>query len=339
MQLAPHALYMPSDLGHQPTDFAAAYDHGKNDGFDLEGNGKDGLRPYTYVPQSDVQPYWTLAQQYTIADDMFQSNGGPSFAAHQYLIAGQTGKTFNPPGPAWGCDSATKNPPCFNYKTLGAEADAAGVTWRYYSYGTPSNASTTSIWQAYDAVRPIRYGADWTNGDISEPETNILGDISAGTLAQISWVTPAKANSDHPGTGADYGPDWVTSITNAVASSQYSLNTTIIVLWDDWGGFYDHVVPPQLDAYGLGFRVPMILIGPTVKTGYVSHVQHEYGSILNYIEQTFGLPSMGTATEARSDNLSDCFTSLLHPIRTVKTRIPNSMLMRLPQVAPDDDDR
>ncbi len=96
------------------------------------------------------------------------------------------------------------------------------------------------------------------------------------------------------------------SIVNAVGQSPYWQNTAIFITWDDWGGWFDHVQPQIYNSYELGFRVPLIVVSPYAKPGYVSHVQHEYGSILKYIEETFGLPSLGY-TDARADDLADCF--------------------------------
>ena len=109
---------------------------------------------------------------------------------------------------------------------------------------------------------------------------------------------PDYENSDQPydPTGKkfppDTGPSWVTAVVNAVGRSKYWNSTAVIVLWDDWGGFYDHVAPPQLDYQGLGFRVPAIIIGPYARKGYVSHAQYEFGSILKCIEDIWGLPRL-----------------------------------------------
>lgn len=96
------------------------------------------------------------------------------------------------------------------------------------------------------------------------------------------------------------------SVVNAIGKSSYWDSTAIIILWDDWGGFYDHVSPPQLDYEGLGFRVPMIIVSPYAKKGYVAHTQYEFGSILKFVETTFGLPSLGT-TDVRAHNITDAF--------------------------------
>ncbi|HLJ82553.1 MAG TPA: alkaline phosphatase family protein [Candidatus Eremiobacteraceae bacterium] len=341
VQLKASQLYRPQDLGHYPSDFKVAYDNGKMDGFNLEVHGKQlsGLEPYSYVQQKYEQEYWTLAKLYTLGDNNFQSNGGPSFPAHQYLIAGQSGKYTNPPGTSWGCDSQVRLPPCYDYTTLGDELDNAGLSWRYYSTG--AFPASPGVWNAYDAIRHIRYGSDWTNGDVSMPETNVFNDIgtSSCTLPNVTWVTPNAGNSDHAGTPhsvGDQGPAWVGAVYNAIGASPCWSSTAIILVWDDWGGWYDHVAPPQLDAEGLGFRVPLLVISPFAKVAYVSHVQHEFGSILNFIEATFSLPSLGTASESRSDNLSDCF-NFTQRVRTFK-KIPHGPISTDDTLPVEDDD-
>jgi phospholipase C len=125
-------------------------------------------------------------------------------------------------------------------------------------------------------------------------------------LSNVTWITPTAQASDHPMITDGSGPDWVASVVNAVGESQFWDNTAIFVVWDDWGGWYDHVTPPNYSSYDLGFRVPMLVISPYANNGYVSHVQHEFGSILKFSEEQLGLPSMGT-TDERADDLSDCF--------------------------------
>ena len=233
----------------------------------------------------------------------------------------------------WGCDSPrgtivqvmsqngqlTNGPfPCLDFTTLADEMDGAGVSWRYYA---PALGTSGDVWSAFDAINHIRFGADWNR--VVSPETQILSDVAGGSLAQVTWVVPSKINSDHASSQSTSGPQWVASVVNAIGSSQYWNNTVIFVTWDDWGGWYDHVSPPQLDTMGLGFRVPLIVVSPFAKRAYVSHVQHEFGSILKFTEEQFGLPSLGT-TDARADDLSDCFNFGQRRERfvPVKTRIP-----------------
>jgi phospholipase C len=317
-RLQPISLKGIGDVCHGTPCFAQAYDGGRMDGFDLLKliRNPPPLMNYSFVQQSDIQPYWTMAKQYTLADRMFGSNGGPSFAAHQYLIAGQTGQVDNPPTTPWGCDSPIKLKPCFDYQTLGDLLDARGLSWKYYSIGVDINHPRTyGNWLAYDAISHIRYGPDWTTNHIVMPENLVLNDIANGHLRSVTWVTPTFVNSDHTGCGYNcaHGPDWVAAIVDAVGQSPYWNDSAIFVTWDDWGGWYDHVPPPQIDANGLGIRVPLIVISPFARAGYVSHVQHEFGSILHFSEEAFGLPSLGTR-DAISDDLSDCFDFSQTPI-------------------------
>jgi len=119
-------------------------------------------------------------------------------------------------------------------------------------------------------------------------------------------VNPPIVATDHAQTTTNLGPDYVAVLANQLASSQYWDDTALLVTWDDHGGWYDHVNPPQLDGDGLGMRVPLLVISKWAKRGYVSHVQHEFGSLLKFTERTIGIASLGT-TDERADDLSDCF--------------------------------
>ena len=125
---------------------------------------------------------------------------------------------------------------------------------------------------------------------------------------------------------------------NAIGTSQYWNSTAIFIIWDDWGGWYDHVVPPQYDLMGLGFRVPLVVVSPWSKHGYVSHVQHESASILKFIEDDFGLPSLEQA-DARADNLIDCFdfSQRPAPFQPLRTRYHLADFANQPDDPPDID--
>jgi len=354
--LAPVPLENGQDVCHFHSSFSAAYDMGAMDDFDDEQlcsvvNGVyQPVGPshfmYAYVPQAEIRPYWNLAQQYTLADRMFQSNSGPSFAAHQYLIAGQSDYAADiPTGQPWGCDAPpgttvpvinpdgteTQGPfPCFNYPTLGNELDGAMLSWAYY---TPAlNVPQGGFFSAYDAVRSVRYGSDW-NTRIISPETQVLSDIAGGNLRNVSWVVPSFPNSDHPLARSNTGPDWVASIVNAIGQSPYWSSTAIFIVWDDWGGWYDHVPPTEIDRMGLGFRVPLIVVSPYANHGYISHRQHEFGSILKFVEENFDLPSLGQADE-RADDLMDCFdfTQTVAPFARIRARRSARFFMTQPHV-------
>ena len=347
--LRPMNLTAPWNVMHSHDNFEREYAAGQLNGFDLAksvcgGTGcpTRGLRAYGYVPQSQVGPYWSMAQSYTIADNMFQSNEGPSFPAHQYLISGTSSTSDgspqlaseNPDQGLGGCDSpaGTKvrtidsygqqgSPvfPCFDRESLMDLLDENSLTWHYYQA-----TSGPGLWNAPDAVSPT-YGSPEFSSDVVVPSSQFLTDVGNGVLSNVTWITPTAQASDHPILNDGTGPDWVASVVNAIGQSQFWDNTAIFVVWDDWGGWYDHVTPPNYSSYDLGFRVPMLVISPYANTGYVSHVQHEFGSILKFTEEQFDLPSMGT-TDERADDLSDCFNFDQYPtpfvaIPTVRGKI------------------
>jgi phospholipase C len=299
------------------------------------GSGRSGILTYQYVNPKQIAPYWTIATQYVLADHMFQTQGSGSFTAHQDLIAGATiinkAKTESlvdfPTHTPWGCDAPLdtktsllvyadkqlkdefKGPfPCMSYMTLRDLLDSKKVSWKYYSPPVPGN--TGKYWNAFDAIDAVREGPEWTT-NIAQP-TVFFSDLTSGTLPAVSWVVPDNPNSDHPSTH-DMGPSWVASVVNAVGQSSYWDSTAIIVLWDDWGGFYDNEPPPFFDHWGgLGFRVPMLIVSPyaretsSTQTGYISHTQYEFGSILKFIENIYGLGSLNT-TDKRSTSIVDSF--------------------------------
>jgi phospholipase C len=329
--LVPTSLSEPYDLTHTVPTFLQSYDRGRMDGFDIATPGFPGhpYPAYAYAPQSDVWPYWNIAHSYVLGDRMFPSQIDASFTGHQFLIAGQAGGTANNPSALpWGCDSPPGTwvgflqPdrsvsgsifPCFSYPTLADELDAGGMSWRYYAPPIEGGDIGGQVWSAFDAIDRVRYGSDWT-AHIVSPETSVLGDIKNGTLATVTWIVPDFANSDHAGSKSGTGPSWVTAIVNAIGASEFWPSTVVIVVWDDWGGWYDHVPPPQVDVAGLGIRVPLLVVSPFAKRGYVSHVPYEFGSILKFTEWAFGLRSLA-ASDARANSLGDCF-DFTQPPRT-----------------------
>jgi phospholipase C len=185
--------------------------------------------------------------------------------------------------------------------------DAAHVSWKYYAPSLGDNPG--QIWSAFDAIKNVRYGPDWSAHVVSPP-TQIFTDAAAGKLPAVSWVVPDYLWSDHPYAGTDYGPSWVASVVNKIGTSPEWKSTAIVVVWDDWGGFYDNAPPPQKDFRGLGIRVGCLIVSPYV-TAHVDHTQFEFGSILKFVEQAFHLPALGTAangyTDARATSLALAF--------------------------------
>ena len=221
--------------------------------------------------------------------------------------------------------------PCFDRTTLSDLLAARSLTWSYYQA-----KGGAGLWNAFDAIKHIRDGGGYGN-HVLIPPAAIINDIKVGRLANVAWVTPTLADSDHPGNKGT-GPAWVSEIVNTIGKSSYWNTTAIFVVWDDWGGWYDHVKPHQYNSYELSFRVPLIVISPYAKTGYVSHKQHEFGSILKFVEATFGLGSLGT-TDVRADDLYDCFNLSRgpRPFKTIPSRLAGDYFRHVADQNPDDD--
>jgi phospholipase C len=385
--LLPIPLANTYDLGHSHENFLRMYDNGRMDGADIvqcepePGTSCPAASQYRYVTPSDVRPYFDIAVNYGFANRMFQSNQGPSFPAHQFLLAGTSAPSpdspdfaaENPKGTKGGSHDAktgcvappqetvaligpggqeTKHIyPCFEHRTLTDLLDAASVSWRYY---TPTEGS---IWTAPDAIRhmcvptgnpPVCRGPDWQGrgGKIVLRPPEILENIKFKALRSVSWVIPSDKYSDHAKYNDGSGPSWVASIVNAVGKSRYWRDTVVLVTWDDWGGWYDHVRPPFDSTYGYyenGFRVPLLVVSPYTRKGYVSNVTHNTGSLLKFVETVFGLPLVppGTFADSRADDLTDFFDFTQPPRRFVPIAAPKSADFFLhdtrPLAGPDND--
>ena len=255
--LQPASLVGSYDLGHKHSDFVSMYDNGKMDGADqvscepVSGSLCPPNAQFLYVNPSEVAPYLQLAQQYTFGDRMFQTQQGPSFPAHQFIISGTSAPTAtsnlfaaeNPYGGAgcaaspdslvWmidaGGNESSEMYPCFEHQTLTDLLDKAGISWKYY---TPSAGS---IWTGPNAIQHICgaigancAGLSWTQNVVLQ-NTRILTDISSGQLPAVSWVIPSGQASDHPIYTDGSGPSWVASIVNAIGNSGYWSDTAIII--------------------------------------------------------------------------------------------------------------
>jgi len=339
-----------NDLDHIYGGFLAEYDNGNMDGYDLALFGADGSGPqaectyaYQYVDPNDVKPYWDIANQYVLADEMFDTQGSSSFTGHQDLIAGGTAVNYkiskygdnsiidNPFNMPWGCDAPPGTVttlittggqylmgagpfPCLKYGTVRDQLDAAKISWKYYTVG--SNKGGAGIWSAFDAIKKVREGSEWHTNVTTNPNV-IFNDIKNGKLPSVAWITPDAYNSDHPAeymhvgrklVPVDNGPSWVASVVNAIGTSKkYWNSSAIVVLWDDPGGFYDHVKPPFLDNQGgLGFRIPMLIVSPYVQA-HVEHTQYESASVLKFIQDNWNLGTLPATPDVRAASIGNVF--------------------------------
>ncbi len=311
----------------------------KNNGFNEEtatcySNCPIPHPQYAYVPHSETKPYFAMANEWVLADHMFASNfDASSFISHQYIISAQAEKAINFPGGPWGCpggkydtigEVGSQRQPtgsevvCWDPTTLGDELDKANVSWAFYGQfysGSPW------LWIAYQAINHIYYGPDWSK-DIISPPKQILTDVANGDLRSVTWVTPTWTNSDHAGSGSNTGPSWVASVVNAIGESQYWDSTAIFVMWDDYGGWFDPVPQPYADLDGLGMRIPMLVISPYALQDRVSKVQYEHGSILKFVEDTFGLGRLAASDTRAKSPARDCFDFTQSPRAFVPIQSP-----------------
>lgn len=339
IKLLPISIDTHWDLDHTAQGFFSACNGtGSVPGTDCQMNGfnkeyvdcgKSGQPPcpikhpqYAYVPHSEIKPYFTIGTQYVLADAMYASNlDGSSFVAHQYLIDAQADAAVNYPNQDWGCEGGSgdevptigpdrqvpygSEAPCFDLNSLGQEADKAGISWAYYA-GVVGGYGSGGIWSAYQANSRIYKSHDWKH-DVISPQTRFFNDVTKGRLRQLVWITPTCANSDHAGCNSSTGPSWVASLVNAIGQSTYWDSTAIFIVWDDYGGWYDSQPPPYADYDGLGVRVPMLVVSPYARKGRVSHVQYEFGSILKFSEDVFGLPRLSASDTRATSPQADCF--------------------------------
>jgi len=317
----------PRDLHHAWESAWLAVDNGRMDKFDLiQANGTNcniggDYVCYSQLYQTDIPNYWAYATNFMLADNAFSSLGGASFPNHLYTIAAQAGGAFGNPmvgqitENAWGCDSSSTSTvsimdsnyvvsnvfPCFDFNTLGDNLTNAGVSWKYYS---PSKGEGGYLWSAYDAINHIRNTQAWTDHVVEANQ--FITDAQAGTLPAVSWVVPYNQYGEHPPSSTCAGEGWVVSLINAVMQGPNWQDTAIVITWDDFGGLYDHVAPPNVDQFGLGPRVPFLVISPYVKPGTISHTQYEFATFMKTVEERYNLPAL-TDRDAGANDFLDSF--------------------------------
>jgi phospholipase C len=324
------------DISHCLECSITAINEGKMDGFaNVELHGDYA---YTQLHADQLPNYWAWAEDYVLADNFFASALGPSFPNHLFTIAAQSAHAQGNPwqdfeamkaraqqgyAKSWGCDMAGDNgyvevrdsegkvvrvPPCFDFETEGDLLRRAGIPWAYYA---ATNKQLGYMWSAYSAID--RYRNDQAMWDrYMRPVDDVVRDVRADRLPPVTWVTPRFALSEHPEYNFCHGENWTTEVINAVMESPMWRDTAIFLTWDDYGGFYDHVPPRRVDGDGFGIRVPMLILSPYAKTGYVDHTEGEFSSVLRFIENNWGLSQL-THRDRAADDLSEAFDFTQQP--------------------------
>ena len=315
--LTPAIDRLEQDIRHCYDCALQAWNGGKMDGFATISEWADRYA-YTQFQPGDLPNYWHWASSYVLGDNFFASAQGPSFPNHLYTIAAQSGGTHENVYQdidklrarhqatglfkAWGCDSMAdgyavvvdsegvkkKVPPCFDFLTEGDLLSEAQIPWAYYAATQYQNGY---LWSAYDAVRHVRENEAYWQQHMF-PVDSFAEQARAGLLPPVTWVTPRFELSDHPEYSLCQGENWTTEIVNAVMEGPEWGSTAIFITWDDYGGFYDHVPPPQVDDFGFGIRVPLLVISSYAKQGLVTHELGEFSSVLRFIEDNWGLSQL-----------------------------------------------
>jgi phospholipase C len=312
---------------------------------DLYGADMTG---YSYLDRDTIPNYWAYADRFVLADHFFTSMYGPTLPEHLYTVAAQANwivdNKGNAENPGSYCDDSTEYATrfrpadarnleeeimelereitrngsntydladhwgrirlCFDIPVLPDQLEEAGISWRYY-------ANENAWMNALQMIRHVRYGPMWRN---VRPPSEFVQDVRDGEMPEVSWVIPDESYNEHPGEGKSTcaGENWTVHQVNTIMQSEYWRSTAIVIVWDDFGGFFDHVPPPQIDIMGLGPRTPALIISPytvrgeSVGGGHVDSTVYEFSSVLAFIERVFDLEPM-TERDANADPLSGAF--------------------------------
>jgi phospholipase C len=325
------------DLGHSFDDGLIAVNGGEMNGFDKIMNG-DTMYGYTQFDRASLPAYFSYADEFVLGDRMFSSMYGPTFPEHLYTVAAQSGRVTGnkidrgDKVPGGYCDDPSEEVPrfkrlterevkkvmrlerqakvaevkrfwervwpCFDFPVIQDSLTEAGVSWRYYG--------NAGFYSALLAIKHIRFSKHWGTDVVSEGK--FLEDLEAEKLRSVSWVLPGVGFDEHPGGGHSVckGENWTVRHLNTLMGTKHWKDTVVFLLWDDFGGFYDHVPPPQLDVMGLGPRVPLLIISPWAKRGYVDSTTYEFSSVLKFIETVHGLDPL-TERDAQADPMLSAF--------------------------------
>lgn len=288
-------------------------------GTDPTSNPKGVMAYHNY---HEIPNYWDYAELYVLQDHMFESAAAYSLVSHLYILAAQSGGYY---------DSHTQpKPTTYNFPEITEFLADSNISWNYYvTSGQEPDSTGAAIGSAQaQANDPDKYTL-WNplpafpavQNNLSQrirlvDTAQFYSDAAKGTLPDVSWICPDFKNpiSEHPQFKGDLrdGMAYVTGLINAVMEGPDWNSTAIFVAWDDWGGFYDNVVPPSVDQYGYGLRVPGLIISPYVKENYVDHQTYSFDSWLRLIEERFGIPPM-TSRESIAGDMTAAFDFTQQP--------------------------
>ncbi len=296
-----------TDLPHSPLTYRTQFNGGRMNGFVAAFNlvGLSGTTAMGHYDARDLPFYWNVADQYVLFDRFFSSGGTGSFANHMWWVTATSGGTTKSDSvPTTGYD---KLPMIFD------RLEKAGVSWKFYVQNydpkinfrnrPASDRGSQVIW-----VPPLVYPRYLKNPKLFSHIVDLsqyYKDLDAGTLPEVAYIAPSGA-SEHPPGSVEAGQVFVRTLINSLMASPYWPKSAFMWAYDDWGGWYDHVKPPQIDKYGYGFRVPALLVSPYARRGYIDSTTLDFTSILKFIEQNWNLKPLAVR-DARAKSFVGAF--------------------------------
>src|SRR5487761_127831 len=270
----------PVDMNHNWNAAHSDYDSGLMDGFVYSEGSNETMG---YYARGEIPHYWKAADNYVLCDHYFTSVMSESAPNHIYLVAGNAGGLLDDRVP-----SSLSFPPIFE------QLDQKGISWKVYGF---------TKW--YESFEYVQQNSSAQNNFADA--ASFVTDLNNGNLSQVTWIIGAPGGDEHPPKNIQDGENSVANdIVNGIGTSSYWNSAAIFVTWDDYGGFYDHLAPPQVDQYGYGFRVPCLVISPYSKTGFVDSTVNDHTSILKFVENRFGLSPLSTR-DAAANGLDEAF--------------------------------
>lgn len=292
--VTPHKfhIYDTKDIKHDWQTIHREWNNGKMDGFYIT----DGPSSLGYYNRSDLPYYYGLADHFTLCGNYFCYQLGPTLPNRLALWASTTG----------GITQNHKPPLGFlDFPTIIDLLEDHGISWKFYNLGLLGLGSTPEI----EFINAMPFFKRWLKEKrLHYREDDLFHDMKAGALPQVTFVISAAFYSEHPPLNIILGQRKMASVINALIRSPVWKSSAFIMTYDEGGGFFDHVPPPQLDAYGAGMRVPAFVVSPWAKRGYISGQLYEHSSILKFIERHFGLPTLASVNH-RFDSSTPAFNN------------------------------
>jgi phospholipase C len=321
--VAPYVDHKDQDPAgpHQASNSSADVDGGKMDGFIGQAEvGRCGTghkctadQVMGYHVQSDIPNYWAYAKNFVLDDHMFESVASWSFTSHLSLVSGWAAKCTRPTDPM-SCKSdlmprqrTDSDPQPFAWTDLTWLLHAHKVSWGYYlDHGTQTTTNPNGVpklWNVMPGFTDV--SQDKQSSDV-QPLSKFMAAAKAGTIPAVSWIVPDQEDSEHPSALVSTGQAYVTRIVNAIMRSPDWDSSAIFLSWDDWGVFYDSVMPPVADSLGYGIRVPGLVISPYAKQGYIDPQTLSFDAFLKFAEDDFlGSARIAPKTDGRPDPRPD----------------------------------